>query len=86
MSFPTACADTSLKVGIGLSHCRKTFLNHETDRWSAEPDSVITGQVDWCSTVHLDDDAIKSTPKGQPLARPRTDSVFPIRNPNGLAG
>src|SRR6478609_8284030 len=28
---------TSLKFGIGPSHCRKTCLDHETDRWSAEP-------------------------------------------------
>ena len=64
--FCDAYADTSLKVGIGPSHCRKTFLDHETDRWSAEPDSVITGQVDWRSTVHMDDAAaIKSMPKGQ---------------------
>jgi hypothetical protein len=63
--FCDAYADTSLKVGIGPSHCRKTFLDRETDRWSAEPGSVITGQVDWRSTVHLDAAAaIKSMPKG----------------------
>ena len=80
VSFATACTDTSLKVGIGPSHCRKTCLDHETDRWSAEP-APHHEAGDWRSTVHLDDDAaIKSMPKGQPWTGSAKDG-FDIPDP-----
>jgi PQQ-dependent dehydrogenase (methanol/ethanol family) len=37
--------------------------------YDAKHDAIITGQVDWCSTVHMDDDA---TTKAVPAAQPWT--------------
>jgi alcohol dehydrogenase (cytochrome c) len=53
----------------GVRFCPGTQGGAEWNGPAYDPmhDAIITGQVDWCSTVHFDpDDLIKSVPKAQP--------------------